>query len=769
VDSAAPSPGTIPETSAAAPRGAADRARVWLARKDPGLRATKRSVRAAVVVPVVLAIAVQAADNTQTPLFAVFGSMSLLVFSDFGGSRRQRARAYAWLWVTGAVFITVGTLCSSSTVAAVLGMGLAAFAVLFAGIISPQAAAASTAVLLTFVLPVSERAGASAVGDRLVGWVLAGALCIPTALFVWAGRWHDPLRRALAAAARALADLTADAAASGGCCTDREPADRALRALRAQYEATPYRPTGAGPTDVALTNLVARLEWVGSRARAATARIPPAAERARVEEVEAAASEVLDAVADLLDAGDPRAHPDGTDRLHGAVDRMVAARDAGTESVIGALVAGVVAPGGSTVDAGTDPADALGRIDPTFPVRMMAFALEMLAEVVFDAVGHRGADPGPVARWWEATRSMARMALGHLTPRSVWFRNSVRGAVALALAVLVVEQTTVQHGFWVVLGTLSVLRSNALGTGSSAVRAVLGTAIGFLVGYLVLLAVGHHGAVLWYLLPVAVLVAAISPTTISFTGGQAGFTVFVVLVFNIIDPVGYRIGLVRFEDVLIGVSVSIVVGLLFWPRGAGAELARALGHAYATSAAWLTAAVDRVGRPPEPDGAAWGAERIAAMGAARRLDDAYRQYLGERGEKSVPLPTVTRLLTGTARIRLTAVTLEGLPDLTTPGGPPPLPEVVTARSLVAGECAVVETWFDRFATTLGRRSGTVPPVPDVDARLAPELLAAWSAVQREGRRPGVIAVLRLLWVEQRMADLRRLQGELADTAASVAG
>ena len=296
---------------------------------------------------------------------------------------------------------------------------------------------------------------------------------------------------------------------------------------------------------------------------------------------------------------------------------------------------------------------------------------------------------------------------GHLTPRSVWFRNSIRGAAGLALAVLVVEETTVQHGFWVVLGTLSVLRSNALGTGATAVRAVFGTAIGFVVGYVVLLTLGPHDTELWFLLPVAVLVAGIAPTAISFTAGQAGFTVFVVLVFNILEPVGSRIGLIRIEDVLIGAVVSVVVGLLFWPRGAGAELARALGHAYAAAASWLAATVDEVGRaddgPVATGGVRWTPERTAAMAAARRLDDAYRQYLAERGAKQVPISVITRLVTGSARIRLTAVTLDGLPDLAVPGAPAPLPEVVTARATVSSECGAVESWFDRFASSLGGR------------------------------------------------------------------
>ena len=67
-----------------------------------------------------------------------------------------------------------------------------------------------------------------------------------------------------------------------------------------------------------------------------------------------------------------------------------------------------------------------------------------------------------------ASQAFARRLLSHLSFRSVWFRNAVRGGLGLAIAVTVIEITNVSHGFWVVLGTLSVLRSNALGTGATA-------------------------------------------------------------------------------------------------------------------------------------------------------------------------------------------------------------------------------------------------------------------------------------------------------------
>ena len=81
---------------------------------------------------------------------------------------------------------------------------------------------------------------------------------------------------------------------------------------------------------------------------------------------------------------------------------------------------------------------------------------------------------------------------------------------------------------------------------------------------------------------------------ISFAAGQAGFTLVVVILFNIIAPIGWKVGLTRIEDVAIGCAVSIVVGLLFWPRGATAALGRALSDAFVTSSGYLADAVDRL-------------------------------------------------------------------------------------------------------------------------------------------------------------------------------
>ena len=80
----------------------------------------------------------------------------------------------------------------------------------------------------------------------------------------------------------------------------------------------------------------------------------------------------------------------------------------------------------------------------------------------------------------------------HVERHSLWLQNSVRGAVGLGLAVLVANLTGVQHAFWVVLGTLSVLRSNALSTGENVLRGLLGTVAGFVVGGVLVVLIGTN-------------------------------------------------------------------------------------------------------------------------------------------------------------------------------------------------------------------------------------------------------------------------------------
>ena len=151
-------------------------------------------------------------------------------------------------------------------------------------------------------------------------------------------------------------------------------------------------------------------------------------------------------------------------------------------------------------------------LDPGFHARALGIATEMVADAALEAAG---ADAVVDRRLGMADAStphlFAHRLLSHLSFHSVWFRNALRGAVGLALAVAVIEVTNVQHGFWVVLGTLSVLRSNALGHRRDRPARRRGTALGFIAGSVITIGVADHSGLLWALLPLAVLFRAWRP------------------------------------------------------------------------------------------------------------------------------------------------------------------------------------------------------------------------------------------------------------------
>ncbi len=356
-----------------------------------------------------------------------------------------------------------------------------------------------------------------------------------------------------------------------------------------------------------------------------------------------------------------------------------------------------------------EPVDVLGgsggkfasALDPGFHARALGIATEMVSDATLAAAGAQTVVDKRLGMGESTSRNFVAHCLSHLSFHSVWFRNAVRGAVGLALAVAVVEVTDVSHGFWVVLGTLSVLRSNALGTGATALRAIGGTAVGFLIGSAIMIGVSDHLVLLWFLLPIAVLVSGAAPAMISFAAGQAGFTVVVMILFNIIEPTGWKVGLTRIEDVAIGCAVSVVVGVLFWPRGATAALGRALSAAFVANSGYLADAVDRLTMTAKPVDTEPGQRESHTTYLL--LDDAFRQFFAERGAKVVSVETVSQLFTGANRIRLAAYTLARLPTLPPAAGQPEMESVAVAGAVLRDSYASSHRWYQEFAELLAQR------------------------------------------------------------------
>jgi uncharacterized membrane protein YccC len=689
---------------------------------DPGLFSLKSAARAAIVMPSVFAFADKVIKDPQTATFAAFGSFAILVLADFSGPRRTRLVAYLALagnaWLAAAAMAVVG------------------FAVLFSAVISGYFVAGGTAAMLTFVLPVNLPASPSVIPSRLEGWALAASVGICAVMLLWPTKPRDKLRAGIARACVALADLVeSELARNPLLVAERAGAAReAVAGVRQEFFATPYRPTGpTGPAE-AIAYLVDELDWFQSFVFA------PGESEPRLDlchdenrEVLAATGAVLRESAASVDGRRGRPDLEGLERARDEVADALARRIAELPPV-------------------WDELELAAALEAAFRIRALSYSARQIGSNALRATGRAATPDVEEAQATSALRATERVAVEQASPRSILFRNSVRGAAALAVAVFIAQKLAVQHAFWVVLGTLSVLRSNAFGTGATVLRALAGTAAGIVVGAGLIIAIGTNEGVAWAVLPVAVLLAAYAPRVVSFAAGQAAFTLVVLMLFNLIQPSGWQVGLVRVEDVALGFAVSIAVGLLFWPRGAATLMRASLASAYASAADYVVAAAHRLVGGGDPAGAEQAAE--AARVAARRLDDAFRQYLTERSTKRMDVDSVVTLVAGARRVQRTALSLLALAR-TTDGLA--LGEEC-ARSLDP-ELEALHGWYTSLGSALvdGRAP---PPQHQSDARRPRLVLECLRQAVSRDDDVRVGPALSLLWASQYLDELGRLEAHL---------
>jgi hypothetical protein len=661
--------------------------------------AAMRAVRATLVMPSLFALTAKVIGDPQMTLFAVFGSFATLVLVSFGGTRRNKAVAHLGLALTGSAALVIGTLVSNTAWLAALVTIPVTFAIFFAGVASPNAQAGVLGALLIYILPACSPAAVSTIGPRLAGWWLASAAGTVAVLLLSPKPPGNKVRARAVQTATTLAAYL-DAAVGGNVTVaHRDAALAARHELKTAFASSATRPTGLATTDQALANVVELLQWTATlTCDALDGHLDLTHAAAQDRELLAAAAGQLAASAALLSGQDPSLD---IERL-----RKASAASAAHQQML----------------AG-DPADV--RAAAALAAHAQSIALAAQAALADALITSGKASPDLVEaerrRWYGLPdRARRRRAAGlartagflarHASLRSVWFRNSARGSVAIAAAVAVASLSGVQHGFWVALGTLSVLRTTAASTGSTAMRALAGTAVGFVAGALLLLAIGTGPTALWTVLPFAVFIAAYAPGTAPFAVGQAAFTVTIVVIFNLLAPAGWQVGLLRIEDVAIGCAVSLLVGAAFWPRGAAAIVGDDLADAFHQGGRYLTQAVDwALGlrrRPPE--------SAVAAVNASARLDEALRAYLAEQGTKRLATEDLWALIMGTTRLRLTAYAVASLPANGNGSGNHQWARADSDPDLASfrRQTADLAGFYERLAAQVGP-PGHAPPTPEV--------------------------------------------------------
>jgi len=718
---------------------------------DPDLANLRLAARVAVVQPLVFAFGLLVLHNAQMTLFAAFAVFGLLVLANFGGGPRNRLIAYLVTTLVGGVLVAIGTAASPNPWTAALMALLVVFSIEFAGVFGGYVAGSRVPLLMAFVLAASVAAPASAAPERMLGWLIGGCAATAAALVLWPLYERDVLCHAASAALRSLATLIATTRANPAATEPHQSAASALAGLRSAYTQTAYRPGGPTRRDRALAQLVTELE------RARYFAIAPADERQGVNPclaegnlLASAVVSVFKASADVLKVGPA---PD----LHSLEQARTAHRIA------------LDAWAGAQLRSGASEESVLDGLDYDHRLRVLSY-LGLAIGANAAIVAGRDFEPGSVripygtpieAGFRPALRRVAQTLTTHLSWTSPLMHTSVRAALGLALAVLVARLFGLDRAFWVVLGTMSVLRSNALATGRTTVQALAGTLLGFAVGGLFALLFAHDPVVLWAALPSAVFLAAYAPSALSFVGGQAAFTVMMLIFFNLLTPVGWRVGLVRIEDVAVGSAIGVAAGTLLWPRGARSDFAHSLSALYRLVAVHLCEALALVlghGRVE-----AVSATRAQVCQAREKAAESFDQLLGERSARQLA-PEVAGYMVAAADHAITVADSF---------------QVAVDQGYVASECvdgvqridsagaALVASWFmlgERIEGVLAVR--TVPLNREELRQAALNCLAAWNGNSPERGAAAIAVAWTREWLDQLGALVRDLEGPAAEVAAT---
>lgn len=673
-------------------------------------------------------------------LYALFGTIALGLLSDVAGTPAERTRLLLGALPVGLVLVALGTVLAVDVWAAAAGMLVVGFAVAFSTVGGPKIAGLANGLQLLYILPCFPPYDPGSLPARLAGVVVGIGLLAAADRVLWPAPGPRGFADRLACAiepvgryAAAVAAATRDPGARDGLERCGAGAMDAVATLRLDEVPRAERPVGPGVRDrslgiaaialqsvtARLTNLVALLDdpALGGQARDAVARLVATAGRA----VEACAPA-------LRGAGEAPALGPLDTALAEFLSRraaILAARDdiarrhlrVGAEAVMAAQSTRAIV-------VGTRAALGLAGHEPPVGIAPVTFAY---------------LDRSAAQRWWRRLRV-------HLTPRSVYFQNAVRLAVGLAVARIVADLPDITHGFWVMLATLTLMRTSLVASRSTLGPAFGGVLAGAVLAGIMLVAVGDRTEIYTWSLPVLMALGFAVGPLFGPAAGQAGFTVVVAAIFAQLAPATWHLAETRLVDVVLGGLVGAVIGAAVWPRGGAGEVRRSAAAVLRTGADDVVATARILtGTPASP--------RADLPKRLALLDATHAQFRSEGASASAGADVNWLAVLGVGhRLVDDADLLRGrYPD------PDPLPWPAVAAALV--DAATVVAHDLRVTAAALATAAAAPPDESagVHARLSPH-----PPVADYGRAPS--DALRVVdvwgWLHGLADDLHRLHGAL---------
>jgi uncharacterized membrane protein YccC len=181
--------------------------------------------------------------------------------------------------------------------------------------------------------------------------------------------------------------------------------------------------------------------------------------------------------------------------------------------------------------------------------------------------GHWGAAASPAGTDSPSLRGRLRGELIHLGEllvggRIAW-EYTIRLMLCTGVAALLSEVLPLQRSYWLVLTVGIILKPDFGSVFARAVQRAIGTVVGAVLGAVILVIVPYGP---WLLLPFGVLAALVPFARARNFGLVATFlTPLVVLLIDLLDPVGWRLAEARLIDTVLASAVVLLVGYAPWP------------------------------------------------------------------------------------------------------------------------------------------------------------------------------------------------------------
>ena len=488
--------------------------------------------------------------------------------------------------------------------------------VVLSGLFGGYAAAGSSVLILFYLVASGSPAPADAIPGRLAGVALGGLLAAVASVSVWPAPQRLTVLPLLGTALLQAGHRLLETVAAASCPTDPGldpgPGGGGIRTAVDSVEGRPAGPTQGERAALYLVNDIERLDRLATRIAGSALTTGESAV------VTAAAAQVI-AVGRALSGLSP-------------AGGSAVASISGQPALPGPLVTGQSPPSVSPFGL----AARLGAVTAAITVHAEAAAGKSRS-------GPAGSDRAPGGALRPAVLHGARRVRANLSSHSVHVHDAVRTGTGLAIAFLLARLVGLQHGFWVELATLTVIRSTARSTSRQAGLALAGTTLGILVSFGIIAAAGSSAAAYTALMPVTIAVAIYTRSAVNFLAGQAGFTVAVIVLFSLLQPAGWQIGVVRLEDVLAGVLAGFAASVIAWPRGATASMPPAVAGLFDAAAGYLRIVVyavtqhqpPEVWRPAQEPGAAQASGKVHearkhATAASLLAESAFAQFLADK-------------------------------------------------------------------------------------------------------------------------------------------